>query len=165
MQPHPVIQKINSAFETAIIVIMQIVLMVVIAVAVFELVKLLYLGIRDGLLGVETEALEVVTVADLQRILQRSFGGVLLVLLGLELLDTLKTDFDEHRIRLEIILIVAIIAIGRHIILLDFEHLQGSSLVGIGVLVAALTGGYFVIKKLSIERRARSSRLSDEASQ
>ena len=165
MQPHPVIQKINSAFETVIIAIMQIILMVVIAAAVFELVKLLYMGIRDSLLGVETVVLEVVTVADLQRILQRAFGGVLLVLLGLELLDTLKSYFDEHRIRLEIILIVAIIAVGRHIILLDFEHLEAWSLAGIGVLIAALTGGYFLIKKLSLEGRASSGRLSGEVSQ
>lgn len=158
MQSHPYMKKISSSFETVIVVLMQLVLMVVIAVAVFELIKLLYLGISAGIVdaGGKT-ALEVATVADLQRILQRAFGGVLLVLLGLELLDTLRSYFNEHRIRLEIILIVAIIAVGRHIILLDFEHLEGGALAGIGVLVAALTGGYFLVKRLSVERAASSA--------
>lgn len=157
MESRRLMQKLSSSFETAIISIMQIVMMVLIAIAVFELVKLLYIGIRDGIFSASGAVLsEVVTVADLQRILQRAFGGVLLVLLGLELLDTLKSYFNEHRVRLEIILIVAIIAIGRHIILLDVEHLEGMALIGIGVLIAALTGGYFLIKRISAERQAGS---------
>ena len=55
-------------------------------------------------------------------VLQRGFGGVLVVLLGLELLDTLKAYFSEHHIRVEVIIVVAMIAVGRHIIQLDFEH-------------------------------------------
>jgi uncharacterized membrane protein (DUF373 family) len=147
--PRP-IQKLSAAFETVIIVTMQLVLMLMIAIAVFELLKLIYLGVRSGIFGFGRPTIpEVITVADLQRILQRAFGGVLLVLLGLELLDTLRSYFNEHRIRLEIILVVAVIAVGRHIILLDFEHLDGRTLAGIGVLVIALTGGYYLVKRTS----------------
>ncbi|MBB6095179.1 uncharacterized membrane protein (DUF373 family) [Povalibacter uvarum] len=156
--PRP-IQKLSTAFETVIIVTMQLVLMLMIAIAVFELLKLIYLGIRSGIFGFGHPTIpEVITVGDLQRILQRAFGGVLLVLLGLELLDTLRSYFNEHRIRLEIILVVAVIAVGRHIILLDFERLDGMTLVGIGVLVIALTGGYYLVKRSSNERPGPDSR-------
>ena len=79
--------------------------------------------------------------------LQRTFGGVLIVLLGLELMDTLKVYFKEHRLRVEVILIVAMIAVGRHIIQVDFEHASLATLLGSAALMLALAGGYFLVKK------------------
>jgi uncharacterized membrane protein (DUF373 family) len=67
--------------------------------------------------------------------------------LGLELLETLRTYFSEHRVRLEVILIVAIIAAGRHVIQLDFEHIDGLALIGMAAVVLSLTAGYFLIRK------------------
>jgi uncharacterized membrane protein (DUF373 family) len=46
----------------------------------------------------------------------------LTVILALELLETLKAYFAEHRVRLEVILIVSIIAVGRHALEIDFDH-------------------------------------------
>jgi uncharacterized membrane protein (DUF373 family) len=80
-------------------------------------------------------------------LLQRGFGGVLIVLLGLELMETLKTYFSEHHIRVEVILVVAIIAVGRHIIKLDFEHVSASLLFGLSVLMIGLTTGYFLVRR------------------
>lgn len=140
--------KVSTRFEAAIILVLQLLLMIVIALGVYELGALLYRGVTEHLLGIENRQVgEIANVYDLQRALQRAFGGVLLVMLGLELLDTLKSYFHEHQIRLEVILIVAIIATSRHVILLDFEHLNGLTLIGIGVLVLALTSGYFIIKR------------------
>jgi uncharacterized membrane protein (DUF373 family) len=56
---------------------------------------------------------------------------LLLVLLGLELLETVRTYFAEHRIRLEVIMIIAMIAVSRHIITIDFEHADGVWLTGV----------------------------------
>ena len=44
------------------------------------------------------------------------------------------------------ILIVAVIAVSRHIIQLDFEHADGFVLIGIGALVISLTAGYFLVR-------------------
>ena len=62
-------------------------------------------------------------------------------------METLKTYFHEHRVRVEVILIVSIIAVGRHIIQVDYEHMSGSQLIGLGGLMLALTGGYFLVTK------------------
>lgn len=132
-------------FENATVRVMKLLLMIVIALAVLELCFLLFVNIarliRTGFAGVAN-------VGDLQAQVQRAFGGFLLVILGLELLDTLRTFFTEHRIRLQIIMIVAIIAITRHVILLDVGHLDGVMLTGIGVLVLSLTSGYFLIRRV-----------------
>jgi uncharacterized membrane protein (DUF373 family) len=71
---------------------------------------------------------------------------VLLILLGLEILESLKIFFTEHKVRLDLILIVAVIAVARHIIQLDFQHADGFVLVGIGALVLSLTAGYFLVR-------------------
>lgn len=141
-------QKINAAFENVVILALQLLMMFLIALSVFELLKLLIAAVGYHWFGVGASQMSSIdNVHDLQRALQRAFGGVLLVLLGLELFDTLRTYFNEHRLRLEIILIVAIIAAGRHIILLDFEHLDGLTLVGIAAIVLALTAGYFLVRR------------------
>lgn len=44
---------------------------------------------------------------------------VLLVLLGLELLDTFRVSFRDHRFKVEVILFVAMIAVGRHSVQLE----------------------------------------------
>ena len=138
---------LGAHFERAAIVVLQLLLMVVIAMAIFEMSVLVFEGIANRFASNTGVVAAVDTVSDLQRVVQRAFGGVLLIILGLELLETLRTYFVEHRIRLEIILIVAIIAVGRHIIQLDFEHVSGVTLLGIGGLMLALAGGYFLIKR------------------
>ena len=87
------------------------------------------------------------SVPELQPLVLRAFGGVMLVLLGLELLESLKTFAVVHQVRLEVILVVATIAASRHVILLDFEHVDGLSLIGVSALVLALTAGYALVKR------------------
>jgi uncharacterized membrane protein (DUF373 family) len=79
--------------------------------------------------------------------MQKVFAGALIVLLGLELAETLRTYFAKHEIRVEVILIMAIVAIGRHMIQLDFDHVPASEIFGLSALMASLTGGYFFVKR------------------
>jgi uncharacterized membrane protein (DUF373 family) len=101
----------------------------------------LFAGLRVGLVATLESA------GGLQVALQNVFGGVLLVLLGLELIDTLKVYFAEHSIRTEVILIVAMIAVGRHIIQIDYEHTSGLELIGMATIMVALAASYFLVKK------------------
>ena len=79
--------------------------------------------------------------------LMNLFGIFLLVLIGIELLDTIKVYFKEHIIHVEIVLLVAIIAVARKVIVMDFEKYSGIEIIGIGFIVVALAGGYYMIKK------------------
>ena len=71
-----------------------------------------------------------------------------MVLLGLELLETLKTYLTHHRFRLEVVLVVGSIAVARHIIQLDFQHATGGFLAGLGVLIASLVAGYYLLQRI-----------------
>lgn len=86
------------------------------------------------------------TIEAVQTGVQNVFAGVLLLMLGLELLETLKTYFKDYHIRTEVILVVAIIAVGRHVIQTDFEHTSGSILVGMAALMVALAVSYYLVR-------------------
>ena len=129
-----------KTYESVIVVLMQVLLVIVVALGTVHLFRILFARSR-ATWG------EIHTPADLFPLAQHAFGGVLVVILGLELIETLKTYFREHRVRLEIILIVSIIALGRHVIMVDFEHMSGGQLAGIGALMFSLTAGYFLIAR------------------
>ena len=97
--------------------------------------------------GFRTQLQQMESSAHLQSVLQAGFGGVLTVLLGLELLETLRTYFNEHHIRIEVVLVVAMISIGRHIIQCDFEHSPALQLFGLGALMLSFALGYFFVRK------------------
>jgi uncharacterized membrane protein (DUF373 family) len=80
-------------------------------------------------------------------VLMDLFGVFLLVLIGIELLDTIKVYFKKHDIHVEVVILVAIIAIARKIILMDMDTYSGLEILGIAAVVIALTLGYYLIKK------------------
>lgn len=80
-------------------------------------------------------------------VLMDLFGVFLLVLIGIELLDTIKVYFKKHEIHVEVVMLVAIIAIARKIILMDYSKYTGLEVIGIAATVIALAFGYYLIKK------------------
>ena len=133
-------------FERGIIFVTQALLMLVILAALVQLWILFAVAIRNHVGDLDTVPL-------LTEAVQRAFAGVLLIVLGLELLETLRVYFEQHRVRLEIILVVAIIAVARHVINLDFHHLSGAAIAGIAALFLALTAGYYLVKRAGIDAR------------
>jgi uncharacterized membrane protein (DUF373 family) len=79
-------------------------------------------------------------------------GVFLLILIGIELLDTIKAYFKENAIHFEIVILLAIVAIARKVILLDptaapQPEYIGMELIGIGVVIIGLAGAYYLIKR------------------
>ena len=89
------------------------------------------------------------SVAELQQAVQSLFAGVLLVVLGLELLDTLRNYFIEHRFRVEFLISVALIAVARHIIQLDYDHTSPWLVIAIAVLTFSLAASYAAVRMFS----------------
>jgi uncharacterized membrane protein (DUF373 family) len=133
-------ERVMRPVERAILYAAQVLLILVIIAALYQLWYLFVVAIFDHLDDVRS-------IPMLTEAVQRGFAGVLLIVLGLELLETLRVYFTQHRVRLEIILVVAIIAVGRHVITLDFSHLSGPEIIGIAALILALTCGYYRFKK------------------
>lgn len=80
------------------------------------------------------------------------FGLFMLVIIGIELLETImKTYMTPGRAHYEVVLTVAIIAIARKVIILDVKELDAWSLIGIACIVISLTGGYYLMKKTHSE--------------
>lgn len=75
-------------------------------------------------------------------------GHFLLVLIGLELLETIRAYLDRREFHVEIVILVAIIAIARKVILL--ESPDAGELIGIALLIIALCGGYYLVRRASI---------------
>jgi len=76
------------------------------------------------------------------------FGLFLLVLLGIELISTLKTYLTENEIHIEVVFAVALIAIGRKVIILDVKEISSLSLLGIAAIIISLSVGYFLVKRI-----------------
>jgi uncharacterized membrane protein (DUF373 family) len=133
--------KLISLVERVTIAALQ----VLIAALALGATILLFVLMARNLLA---EAAGVASISELFPAMQRSLAGVLVVLLALELLETLKTYFVDHHIRVEVILVVAIIAVGRHVIQIDFEHTPGTVLLGLSSVIIALTSGYFLVRKI-----------------
>jgi len=74
------------------------------------------------------------------------FGMFLLVLIGIELLGTIKTYLGESKFHLEVVLMVAMIAIARKVIILDIKELSSLTLIGIAAIIIALSIGYYLVK-------------------
>ena len=75
------------------------------------------------------------------------FGLFLLVLIGIELLHSVKTYIVRREFHLETVLTVAMIAVARKIIVLEPKELQEGTLLGMAALVIALSLGYYVMRR------------------
>jgi uncharacterized membrane protein (DUF373 family) len=83
---------------------------------------------------------------DVSRLLE-IFGMFLLILIGIELLDSIRTYLNQKLIHVEVVMTVALIAIARKVIILDVKELDGIKLIGVGVIIVALAFGYVYIKR------------------
>lgn len=79
--------------------------------------------------------------------LMNLFSIFLVLLIGLELLETVKAYLKEDIVHVEFIILVAIIAIARKAIVWDFKKYTTDELIGLAVMIFTLGVTYFLIKK------------------
>lgn len=123
--------------EEIIMVVLIIMMLVVVILSVIELGWIL---LKD-IISPPVLILEINELIEI-------FGTFLLVLIGIELLETLKVYISKKELRAETIVLVALIALARKVITLDLKSLPGESMLGIAAITLSLTVGYYVIKKL-----------------
>lgn len=133
-------KKVVKVITDVEVIIYMILMIILIAILIFSTYELAYLIISalffdDTLLKLETKGI------------LAAFEFFLLILIGLELMETIKSFLDNRKIQVEIVIILAIIAVARKIIVIDPMTVTNEVLLGIGVVVFALTAGYFFIKK------------------
>jgi uncharacterized membrane protein (DUF373 family) len=79
--------------------------------------------------------------------LLKIFGYFLLILIGVELLETFKIYLKEQSINVQVVFLVAMIAMARKVIILEPNQISSVTLIGIGVIIIALAAGYYLVKK------------------
>ncbi len=75
------------------------------------------------------------------------FGLFLLVLIGLEFMESIKIYILRRSVHLEMIVIIAIIAVLRKIVITDLEKLSGLMVMALSALALALMAGYYLVNK------------------
>lgn len=118
------------------------------AILAFGIVAAIALAIWLIIRGIPRATMQVDNIAELQQTVQALFAGILLVVLGLELMDTLRNYFIEHRMRVELLISVALIAVARHVIQLDYEHSTPALVASMAFLVLALAASYVAVRAL-----------------
>jgi uncharacterized membrane protein (DUF373 family) len=75
------------------------------------------------------------------------FGFFLLILIGIELLETIKAYLQDKIVHSEIVLEVALIAIARKVIILDFKEYNSTVILGIAALIITISASYYIIRR------------------
>jgi uncharacterized membrane protein (DUF373 family) len=83
------------------------------------------------------------------------FGFFMLILIGLELMETIRAYLVEHVVHAEVVVEVAIIAIARKVIILDIKEYASLSLIGIAAIIVALAVAFLIIKRMTAEHMRR----------
>ncbi|MDN5310302.1 MAG: hypothetical protein PWP14_1696 [Methanolobus sp.] len=81
---------------------------------------------------------------DVNRVLD-IFGLFFIVIIGIELLETIKMIIEESIMNVDVIILVGITAIVRKILIIDIKETSPYFLIGMGVLILALAATYYLV--------------------
>jgi len=135
-----IIEKILSIFEKYVVLFLLLLMMLAVAATAVELATVLFVQLtKPPFLALDVpEAIEV-------------FGFFLMVLIGLELLESIKVYMEKQRVHAEVVFLVAIIAVSRKVIILDYNKTTPEMLWGISAIILALGIGYYLVRRARYE--------------
>lgn len=131
------IDRAFHLFEKSLAGVLLILIAGVAVIAVAELGYVLYLDLANdqGLfLGLD-ELFDV-------------FGRFLVVLIAIELMASIYMYMKDKSVHAEMMLLIAITALTRKVVILDKETTDAMQMLGIAALLATLIGGYYLVKRL-----------------
>jgi uncharacterized membrane protein (DUF373 family) len=132
--------KIIKKFEEIVFYILSGIIILYIAV---EIVELIYQFGRALFSGNDGSTRLLITKEQTSLVLPVFFN----VLIAIELIDTFNVYIKEHSIKVQSILLIGLIAIGRKLLVLDLGHADGLSNIGLASIIIALSVGYYLVKK------------------
>jgi uncharacterized membrane protein (DUF373 family) len=141
-----VIKQLEKFLIWSIIFILTIILILAFADVIYEIVQSV---IEPPLFIVDAQGL------------MELFSMFLIILIGLELVETVKAYLKDDVVHVELVIVVAIIAIARKVIIWDFDKYSTNELYGLGVMVVALGITYFLIKKAGFSIHVNKKKKKD----
>ncbi|MFP4055338.1 MAG: phosphate-starvation-inducible PsiE family protein [Candidatus Brocadiia bacterium] len=133
-RPHPMM-RVSEKFERVVVVALLVMMMVAIVFASVDLGRTLV----AELVSPPRLLFEVDQIMDI-------FGLVFMILIGLELLETIKTYLSKEQLHVEIVFLVAMIAVARKVIVLEIKEYDPVVLLGIAAIILALAVGFYFVK-------------------
>ena len=132
--------KIIHLVERLVSKILSIALLVVIAVAIYDLMYLLIQDITNDPAGFYNQS-----IIEL-------FGLFLNILIALELLENVTAYLKRNIIHVELVITTALIAVARKIIIFDFDKQNSTDMVAIATGILALSVSYWLVKKMKAKK-------------
>ena len=120
--------------ETILAKVLSLGMIVVIIIATLDLIRVVAFDLFSG-----SELL-------ISRLLFEIFGMFLNVLVALEILQNITAYLRKHVIQVELVIVTSLVAIARKIIILDLDKTSGTSIIGLGVGIFALSISYWIIR-------------------
>ncbi len=74
------------------------------------------------------------------------FGLFLTVLIALEILENITAYIQKHVVQVELVIATALTAVGRKFIILDLAKVSGTTLIGLGIAIFALSISYWLVR-------------------
>lgn len=123
-------------FEKGIVLILLVLMMITIVASVVELSMTLATQLmHPPIFSLNTEQA------------MKIFGFFLTVLIGLELLESTKVYLEKNRVHAEVVFLVAIIAVSRKVITLNYARTSSETLFGVSALILSLGIGYYLVRR------------------
>jgi len=130
------VKEVLHFFTRSIILALIVMMMLAVFLSTIDLLFVLIAEIFKApkyLLGVEN--------------LLEIFGFFMMILIGLELLESIRAYLSDESLHVEVVFLVAMIAIARKVIILELKDLEPLVLIGIASIILALSLGYYFVKK------------------
>jgi len=145
-----IIGRILKFFERLIVGSLILMMMVVILLSTIELARILVLDIITP----PSYLLDINELLDV-------FGFFMLILIGVELLETIRAYLNEHEVHVEIVLEVALIAVARKVVIIDVKEYSPGTLLAIAAIVVSLAGAYYLQKQIRNRREINPQKKID----
>lgn len=129
--------KLISGFEKTLYGILLFLLGIVLIASVMDLAYIIFTYIFDEQVFPLLENKEILSI----------FSLFLLVLIGIEFFETILAYLKENVIHVEVIIMVAVIAVARKVIVLDTSEATNSHLIGLSLLMLSLGVAYYLVKR------------------
>lgn len=138
------IERFLKLFERLIVGSLILMMIVVILLSTFQLGRILVLDIFTP----PNYLLEITELLDV-------FGFFMLILIGVELLETIRAYLDDQEVHVDIVLEVALIAVARKVVIVDVKDYSPDTLLAIAAIVLSLAGAYYLQKRARTQREHR----------
>jgi uncharacterized membrane protein (DUF373 family) len=134
--PLPGMMRWLRRFEIGVNVVLLLMMTMIVTLSIIDLGFV----IRDAVLSPPYGRIGVTELVSL-------FSDFLLVLIGVELVETVRSYIQDKTIHVEVILAVGLVAITRKIIVLEPAHLDPLAMLGIAAIILALAVSFYLVHR------------------